>query len=45
MLGEMAIGRRGKSDAFGSYNNIKKVGDSLESLEFYVVLLSIHTML
>ncbi len=24
MLGEMAIGRRGKSDAFGSYNNIKK---------------------
>ncbi|MGL4989335.1 MAG: sodium-dependent transporter, partial [Cetobacterium sp.] len=24
MLGEMVIGRRGKSDAFGSYNNIKK---------------------
>ena len=24
MLGEMAIGRRGKSDAYGSYNNIKK---------------------
>ncbi|MGL4947541.1 MAG: sodium-dependent transporter [Cetobacterium sp.] len=24
MLGEMAIGRRGKSDAFGSYDNIKK---------------------
>ncbi|MGL4253456.1 MAG: sodium-dependent transporter [Fusobacteriaceae bacterium] len=24
MLGEMALGRRGKSDAFGSYNNIKK---------------------
>ncbi|MGL5577646.1 MAG: sodium-dependent transporter, partial [Fusobacteriaceae bacterium] len=24
MLGEMALGRRGKSDPFGSYNNIKK---------------------
>ncbi|MGL4997938.1 MAG: sodium-dependent transporter, partial [Cetobacterium sp.] len=24
MLGEMVIGRRGKSDAFGAYNNIKK---------------------